>query len=138
MNSPSASDIAPLASLPEIRERHIELMRQTLHANSMADLASVIIEFMQRVAQAGVHIEGDDQRAIAQGVLDYWNATLFTSGARDAAAKTPAKLKSFVHNLGIDQEPSKNPFRDLRSLGVDDQSRFLAGMRLSRRWLTAY
>ena len=74
MNNISASDTPTPVSLSEIRARHVELMEETLKAPSVTDLASTIVEFMNWVAQAGVHLQGEDQRVIAQGVLDYWNA----------------------------------------------------------------
>ena len=91
MNGISVSDTPTPVSLFEIRARHVELMEETLIAPSVTDLASTIVEFMSWVAQAGVHLQGEDQRVIAQGVLDYWNATLLTSDARSAG---PRRLNS--------------------------------------------
>ena len=124
MNTISASDTLTPVSLSEIRARHVELMEENLKAGSVADLASTIVEFMDWVAQAGAHLEGEDQRAIAQGVLDYWNATLLTSDARSAAPKAQNKLNDFVQICGPRESQGENPFQNIGSLGIDDHARF--------------
>ena len=123
MNGISVSDTPTPVSLFEIRARHVELMEETLIAPSVTDLASTIVEFMSWVAQAGVHLQGEDQRVIAQGVLDYWNATLLTSDARSAAPKA-LKLKDFVQLSGRQESRTENPFEDIGFLGLDDHYRF--------------
>jgi uncharacterized protein YjbI with pentapeptide repeats len=118
----AASDAIALDSLGKIRRRHVELMRETLASEATLKLAPTIVDFMRQVANAGAKLEAEDERAAAQNVLDYWNASLLTSGARKTISDAPTDLAQFVPSENHGLPSGENPFQDIGALGLDDRA----------------
>ena len=109
-------------TLNKVRQRHVELMRKTLDPEAASGRADEIVDFMRRVARAGAFLGADDERAAAQNIIDYWNATLLTSGVNKTDVL--CELAQAAQGPGASQPSGENPFRYNSALGVSDGTRF--------------
>jgi hypothetical protein len=109
-------------TLNKVRKRHVELMRQTLDPEAASHSADEIVVFMRRVAKVGTFLSADDERTAAQNILDYWNATLLTSGAKKT--DVPCELDAPAQGSVASRPIGENPFRDASALGVGDRTQF--------------
>ena len=117
-----ASHERPFDTLNKVRQRHVELMRETPDPEAASGHADEIVDFMRRVAEAGAFLGADDERAAAQNILDYWNATLLTSDAKKT--DVPSELAEFAEGPVASQPSGENPFQDNSAFRVSDAARF--------------
>ena len=108
--------------LNQVRRRHIELLNQSLDRVKGQNIAPEITEFINQVADAGANLEAQDERATAQNILDYWNASLVSLNKREAAQEAAAELKLFVRRSEQAESPKTNPFRAIGAFGKDDRA----------------
>ena len=110
-----------VASLDEIRRHNSQLMDVDLTAEPSR--LPEIIKFIKDVAKAGVFLEAPDERATAQNILDFWNASILAIGRPESEEKTPTELQPFEKG-SRDQNalPGENPFLDSRAFGRDKRA----------------
>jgi uncharacterized protein YjbI with pentapeptide repeats len=110
-----------LVSLDDIRKRNSELMDVDLAAEPSP--VPEILNFIEDVAKAGGFLEAPDERAAAQNILDFWNASILAIGSAEAGEKTPTELEPFEESShDWNAPPSENPFLDLRASGRDKRA----------------
>jgi hypothetical protein len=70
--------VAPLASLKDLRARHSTLLQRRTSGSVVTP--ADILDFLSAASQTGANIpeEDMDARESAQGILDYWTATLLS------------------------------------------------------------
>lgn len=112
----------PFDTLNKVRQRHVELMRETPDPEAASGHGDEIVDFMRRVAKAGAFLGADDERAAAQNILDYWNAILLTSDAKKT--DVPCELAELAEGPIASQPGDENPFRDNSALRVSDAAQF--------------
>lgn len=86
------ADYAPYDSLAEMKIRHAELLRTSQPGETAAQLRARVVEFLGRGAATGLILDCPTDRRVAQGMLDYWKATLYTQlreGGDEPARPTP-------------------------------------------------
>lgn len=108
MTDQSENAIAPLKSLEEIQQAHVELMRElkpNLGSGNQGNAKPAILDFVSRVKDAGARIEGPAERQAAQNILDYWSAE--TVSISDVSEKdwSPDKLAAFDPNQAVTKQP---------------------------------
>jgi hypothetical protein len=88
------SSLSRYASLAAMRKRHAELVR-SLPRTSGAQQQGLSTEhfknvqdFLARGAATGVILDDPEEREIAQGLLDYWKATLYSHAPQPSAGAT--------------------------------------------------
>jgi hypothetical protein len=95
--TPTSPTATRYDSLSALREAHAGLLRD-LPAQDLTDVQRVrVLEFLERGAATGAVIDAPADRRAAQGLLDYWKATLYTQ-RRDGATAAPlpkALLRDF-------------------------------------------
>src|SRR6516225_666605 len=89
---PAASRFASLSAL---REQHAELLR-SVSPEQLADAQrELVLDFLRRGAATGAVLDAPKDRQIAQGLLDYWKATLYTQRrSAQETAQTERDLSS--------------------------------------------
>src|SRR5262245_31349015 len=87
---PAFAEPRPFASLAELRDRHAELLRAVPTDELEEKHLDEVKEFLRRGAATGAHLDQPADRQAAQGLLDYWKATLYTQKRRAGTLRTPA------------------------------------------------
>ena len=72
------TDAAPFESLEVMKARHKELLRTAPPGESASALRTRVLEFLARGTATGLVLDDPADRRVAQGLLDYWKATLYT------------------------------------------------------------
>jgi hypothetical protein len=82
------SDAFP--SLADLRSAHSDLLQSIPDSEDKLNESDVgrIREFLRRAAGAGKMMDTATDRKVAQGLLDYWSATLYSQGHRQASGST--------------------------------------------------
>lgn len=94
----TSTDAAPFESLSELRSEHGRLLRAAARTSPRTDapgppLAEDVIRFLTRARATGAKLDSPADREAAQGVLDYWTATLFTlPNGVSAASNLPSLM----------------------------------------------
>src|SRR5687768_10511915 len=87
-------DAAPFPSLAALRAAHADLLRGVPPEGPDAAGAARVVDFLTRGAATGRLLDAPTDRAAAQGLLDYWAATLYTRprslAARAGGVASPA------------------------------------------------
>ncbi len=124
MTTSDHSQVESLNTLSQIRKRHVTLMRHSLDARDPLSLIPTIVEFAKQISGFGAALEAEDDRAIAQNMLDYWTSTLvaLTKGAR--VEGVPTELKLFAGEGSRPVLAGENPFR-ARGAGEADRNALL-------------
>lgn len=71
----------PFASLAALRLAHAELLKRFRGEGETPEMIALASDFIGRGSATGVFLADDEDRWTAQGLLDYWLATLFRAGA---------------------------------------------------------
>lgn len=83
-------------SLAALRARHTELLR-SLPAEGASDRErESILEFLETGAASGILIDAPADREAAQGLLDYWKATLYTQRPSSLSSAIPPRVPTAV------------------------------------------
>jgi hypothetical protein len=120
---PSAGE-TPFASLAELREEHTSLLRATRGRATGPAIVERINEFLGRARETGRLVYDPDERDGAQGILDYWTATLLTLVDPRDVDTAPALLASFDPSYAPDLTGAPAPFMGLRAFEEMDAARF--------------
>lgn len=119
-----AVEAPPFSSLSELRAEHTALLRATRDGEPDSALTTRIEEFVQRARETGRLVQDDAERDSAQGILDYWTATLVTRVDPRAVTTSPALLAAFDPRSAPDLSDRRSPFMGLRAFEELDASRF--------------
>ncbi len=97
---------APFDSLAELRREHAVLLKVARAATPADRLTDRVHEFLARAKATGTRLDAAADREAAQGVLDYWTASLFTLpgglSARHAEAEAAA-VRPATANVVLDE-----------------------------------
>src|SRR5687768_14216162 len=71
---------APFPTLESLRAAHLELLDALpeSEADGAGDLVERVSHFVHRAAATGAHLNAAADRRAAQGLIDYWTATMFS------------------------------------------------------------
>ena len=129
-----ASCDTPFRSLAELRSAHASLMREARKDSSAATVARVT-DFIKRAESAGAVIESQNDRELAQSVLDYWAAWQLSANKSTASDAPPATLAEFVPSIAPHAKPLENPFVGLRAFEEKDTGYFIGREEATRSLL---
>jgi hypothetical protein len=81
----------PFDSLDAMKARHKELLRTSEKEITVATVRERVCEFLARGTATGLVLDDPGERRVAQGLIDYWKATLYTQlrGEAEPAAPCP-------------------------------------------------
>jgi len=82
----------PLTSLRAIRAAHTELLQQVPADRIDAPQIALIADFLNRSAAAGAFLDLPEDRAAAQGLLDYWKSSLYSQRRQAAFGEGAVRL----------------------------------------------
>lgn len=91
----SVDDVERLPSLAALQVTHKELLRAHRQAGDTPEMLDRIETFIHQGQATGALLDAEEERWMAQGVLDYWSATLFRADRR----APDATLADFDPNL---------------------------------------
>src|SRR5262245_25788990 len=100
MAAPSPPTPARYDSLAALRAAHAELLCDLPAEDLSDDQRARVLAFLERGAATGAVIDAPADRRAAQGLLDYWKATLYTQ-RRQSGPTTPlpvALLADFLES----------------------------------------
>jgi energy-coupling factor transporter ATP-binding protein EcfA2 len=120
---PSAAE-TPFASVAELRAEHNALLRATRGRATGPGLVERINGFLGRARATGRLVYDPDERDGAQGILDYWTATLVTLVDPRDVVTSPALLAAFDPSYAPDLAGAAAPFMGLRAFEEMDAVRF--------------
>src|SRR5947209_3423818 len=75
-DSPAPTGPAPFTSLDDVLQAHEQLLHEVGAGQLTADEVVRIIDFVRRGVAAGAVLDGRDDRATTQGLLNFWTARL--------------------------------------------------------------
>src|SRR5437660_817544 len=90
----SGIEAQPFPSLDQMRAFHTELLTSLEHDDLSDSDISRVRDFLARGAATGKVLDVTTDRSVAQGLLNYWTATLYTQRRSDksTALKPPAAV----------------------------------------------
>jgi len=95
VDTPPSNGQAEIPSLDELRAAHVDLLRRQREANKSPQTDDLILDnieaFIQRGRTAGALLFEEEDRAVAQTLLDYWDTALYRAG-REVDDSTLADL----------------------------------------------
>jgi WD40 repeat protein len=123
----------PFQHLGELRAAHTDLLRRYRAGSqdgakplrASPALAEAARELLQRGQATGALIENADERWTAQGLLDYWVATL----DREGIGQDAIFLNSFDPGLAPELPDTPCPYRGLDAFREEDQALFFGRQR---------
>jgi DNA/RNA endonuclease G (NUC1)/energy-coupling factor transporter ATP-binding protein EcfA2 len=118
------SSVEPFSSLSELRNEHAALLRAVHTASGRLDLREKIFDFLTRAQATGMRIEEPVEREAAQGILDYWLATLLADTDSTSVQSPPFALAPFDKSLVPDLSNKACPFMGLAAFEEKDADRF--------------
>jgi hypothetical protein len=113
-------------SLPDLRAAHSELLRRDRANGATAGVLDEIVVFLRRGAATGVVLDSDNDRQLAQSLLDYWSGVLYRRGEelRDT------RLAEYDPALAPTLPDALCPYVGLDAFGEDSQNRFFGRQEL--------
>ncbi|MCI0702146.1 MAG: hypothetical protein L0241_13770, partial [Planctomycetia bacterium] len=93
------------SSLDAMRAKHASLLQASPTGEIDSELRGQVLDFLNRGAATGAMLDDPTDRRLAQGLLDYWKATLYTQRREDTSTATPELPKSLL--LGFSEESAK-------------------------------
>ncbi len=90
MPSPSTSPVSQpsVATLDALRQQHAALLNQVPDENMNDQQLALVADFLQEAAAVGKYLDLPEEREAAQGLLDYWKATLYTQKRNKQASRS--------------------------------------------------
>lgn len=79
----------PFESLDAMKARHKELLRTSEKEITVETVRSRVCEFLARGTATGLVLDDPGERRVAQGLIDYWKATLYTQLRGDLEPPAP-------------------------------------------------
>lgn len=116
--------IEPFGSLADLRREHGELLRATQQHPKEAGQEERITAFLHRARATGERIDEPADRDAAQGILDYWTATLLTATDPRKTAVEAMQLTPFDPARAPDLREVESPFMGLSAFQESDAGRF--------------
>jgi len=117
--------VSAYANLTELRAAHAELLRRYRDGVTPALVADVR-SFLQRGQATGALIDDPDSRWTAQGLFDYWVATLYRVGEEPLSAN----LDEFDPAQAPALPEAARPYRGLDAFGETDAKLFFGRRRV--------
>jgi hypothetical protein len=101
----NAADSPPFDSLEAMKARHKELLRTVEKEETVDTVRARVLEFLARGTATGLVLDNPGDRRVAQGLIDYWKATLYTQlrGEVEPSAPSPTEtvLKEFPEDDSV-------------------------------------
>ena len=101
----NAADSPPFDTLEAMKARHKELLRTAEKEETVDTVRARVLEFLSRGTATGLVLDNPGDRRVAQGLIDYWKATLYTQlrGEVEPAAPCPTEtvLKEFPEDDSV-------------------------------------
>lgn len=96
------ADAAPFESLDAMKARHKELLRTAEKEVTVDTVRERVLEFVSRGTATGVILDDPADRRVAQGLIDYWKATLYTQLRGDAEPAAPCTTTTVLKDFPDD------------------------------------
>ncbi len=106
----------------DIRRAHVALMKRSLKGRTNPPTRSEVVDFVNRVAEAGRRLEAEADRADAQNTLDYWYASLISMQKPEGVPNAETELAPFVKPTDVPEHNGENPFRKIGLFGEDNRA----------------
>ena len=101
----NAADSPPFDTLEAMKARHKELLRTAEKEETIDTVRARVLEFLSRGTATGLVLDNPGDRRVAQGLIDYWKATLYTQlrGEVEPSAPCPTEtvLKEFPEDDSV-------------------------------------
>ena len=124
--TPSVDNVERLPSLDALQAAHKELLQAHRQEGDTPEMLDRIEAFIYQGQATGAVLDAEDDRWTAQGMLDYWSATLFR-----AARRAPdATLADFDPNLAPELPDELCPYVGLDPFREATQAAFFGRERL--------
>jgi hypothetical protein len=107
-------------SLFDLRATHVELLAQQRKGTPFDSLAPEVTRFVVRARQTGAVLDAEEQRAAAQGLIDYWLTRL----ERTALPFEDGTLVDFDESLAPELPDDKCPYVGLEAFREKDRPNF--------------
>jgi tetratricopeptide (TPR) repeat protein len=121
----SAADaVEPFGSLAKLRAEHVNMMRSVRRDSLDEAQANRIRSFVRRIKATGALIDSPAARETAQGILDYWSASLFIAADRAALSATPPALDPYDPANAPDLSKAESPYHGLSPFSEGDAGSF--------------
>jgi len=92
----------PFDSLDAMKARHKELLRTSEKEISVATVRERVVEFLARGTSTGQVLDDPGERRVAQGLIDYWKATLYTQLRGDIEPAAPCPTTTVLADFPED------------------------------------
>ena len=113
----NTTDAAPFESLDAMKSRHKELLRTAEKEVTVDTVRERVLEFVSRGTATGVILDDPAARRVAQGLIDYWKATLYTQLRGDAEPTAPCPTTTVLRDFPEDPISASSPARGERRDG---------------------
>jgi WD40 repeat protein/tetratricopeptide (TPR) repeat protein len=127
--------IKPFQSLTKLREAHTELLKRHRDTGSSSEreFIDATIEFVRRARATGVILDQDDDRCIAQGLIDYWLTIIYRSGREFPDSE--ATLEDFDISRQPELKSSDCPYIGLETFSETKTEFFFGRRNLVKLWI---
>ena len=92
----------PFESLDAMKARHKELLRTSEKEITVETVRGRVLEFLSRGTATGLVLDDPAERRVAQGLIDYWKATLYTQLRGDAEPAAPCPTTTVLADFPED------------------------------------
>jgi energy-coupling factor transporter ATP-binding protein EcfA2 len=116
----------PFVSLTSLRTAHNQLLATHRQFGSTPSFLAWANAFIQQGRAIGALLDREEERAVAQSLLDYWTAILYRSGAEPPESA----LVEFDWNLAPELPDERCPYVGLDAFSEIEQSVFFGRERL--------
>lgn len=122
--------IEPFQSLTKMREAHTELLKRHRDTGSSSEqeLIAATIEFVRRARATGATLDQDDDRCMAQGLIDYWLTIIYRSGRE--FPESEATLEDFDISREPELKSSDCPYVGLETFSENKAEFFFGRQKL--------
>jgi WD40 repeat protein/tetratricopeptide (TPR) repeat protein len=127
--------IAPFQSLTKMREAHTELLKRHRDTGSSPEpeFIDATIEFVRRARVTGAMLDQDDDRCMAQGLIDYWLTIIYRSGRE--FPESEATLEDFDISRQPELKSSDCPYVGLETFSETKAEFFFGRQKLVKLWI---
>jgi hypothetical protein len=104
----------------DLRATHTSLLTQYRKGGAIEEMAGDVSLFVERARRTGAYLDVEEQRVAAQGLIDYWNTTLYRASLRPS----DAVLADFDSSLAPTLDDADCPYVGLEAFREKDSRHF--------------
>lgn len=125
------TDDSRFPTLSSLRLAHSELLKRYRERENEPEILTEVRHFLLKGQATGVVLDSEDDRWVAQGILDYWNSLLY----KEEREPFDATLTEFDPSLVPTLDNELCPYMGLEAFRLKDQKLFFGRKRLTDKLL---